>query len=96
MRPSSGANSIVPEWKPEIRRRLANLKLEPTREAAIVEELARHLYDYYAESLAGGVTEAEAARRTLAGLRGNELLARELRRVERQIAPEPIVLDPVG
>ena len=28
----------MPEWKPEIRRRLTNLRLEPTREAAIVEE----------------------------------------------------------
>ena len=32
----------MPDWKPEIRRRLANLRLEPTREAAIVEELAQH------------------------------------------------------
>ena len=82
---------MMPDWKPEIRRRLASLKLAPTREAAIVEELAQHLDDYYAELLAGGVTEAEAARRTLTELSGSELLAQELRRVERQIAPEPIV-----
>ncbi len=82
----------MPDWKPEIRRRLAKLKLEPTREAAIVEELAQHLEDYYAELLVGGVTEAEAERRTLVELSGNELLARELRRVERQFVPEPIVL----
>jgi hypothetical protein len=56
----------VLDWKPEIRQRLAGLKLEPTREAAIVEELAQHLEDYYAESLAGGATEAEAERRTRA------------------------------
>jgi len=31
----------MPEWKKEIRRRLANLNIEPTREAAIVEELSR-------------------------------------------------------
>jgi hypothetical protein len=78
----------MPNWKPEIRRRLANLKLEPTRENAIVEELTQHLDDCYAELLAGGATEAEAARRTLAELRGSELLARELRRVERQVAPQ--------
>ena len=82
----------MPDWKPEIRRRLASLKLEPTREAAIVEELAQHLEDCYAELLAGGATAAEAYRRTLAELSGSELLPRELRRVERQVAPEPIVL----
>src|SRR5262249_25423160 len=35
---------------------------------------------------------AEARHQTLAELSGSELLARELRRVERQVAPEPIVL----
>jgi len=48
----------VPDWKPEIRRRLANLQLAPTREAAIVEELAQYLDDHYAELLAGGASEA--------------------------------------
>src|SRR5215831_8122642 len=84
--------SIVPDWKPEIRRRLAGLQLAPTREAAIVEELAQYLDDYYAELLAGGATEAEAHRQTLTELHGSELLAHELRRAERQVAPEPIVL----
>ncbi len=79
------------DWKPKIRRRLAGLRLEPTREAAIIEELAQHLADCYEELLASGVTEAEAERRTLAELRGSELLAQELRRVERQVTPEPIV-----
>jgi putative ABC transport system permease protein len=82
----------MPEWKEEISRRLAALRLAPTREAAIVEELAQHLEDYYAELLASGATAAEAYRQTLAELSGNELLQRELRRVERQFALEPIVL----
>jgi len=82
----------LPDWKPEIRRRLANLKLEPTREAAIVEELAQHLDDCYAESLSGGATEDDAHRTALAELSESELLQRELRRVERQVAPEPIIL----
>jgi predicted permease len=81
----------VPDWKEEIRRRLANLKLEPTREAAIIEELAQHLADRYAELLLSGATEAEAHRRTLAELSGGETLRRELRRVGRPCAPEPIV-----
>jgi len=82
----------MPDWKLEVRRRLANLKLEPTREAAIIEELAQDLADCYAELLASGATEAEAYQRTLAELSGSELLAWELRRVERRVPQEPIVL----
>src|SRR5262245_24960094 len=61
-------------------------------ENAIVEELSQYLDDCYDELLAGGATEAEAYRQTLTELSGSELLRRELRRVERQVAPEPIVL----
>jgi len=82
----------MPEWKNEIRRRLAGLHLSPTREAAIVEELAQHLDDCYAESLSSGATEDEAHRAALAELSESELLQRELRRVERQVTHEPIVL----
>jgi putative ABC transport system permease protein len=81
----------MPDWKPEIRRRLDNLKLEPTREAEIVEELAQLLADCYAESLSSGATEAEACQRTLAELNGSEILGRELRRVEWPSNLEPIV-----
>src|SRR5262245_33250485 len=83
---------LMPEWKPEIRLRLANLKLEPTREAAIIEELAQYLEDCYTELLSSGATQAEAYQRTLAELSGSEFLAGELRRVERPSNPEPIVL----
>ena len=53
----------MPEWKEEIRRRLADSKLEPAREAEIIEELSQHLEDRYAESLAGGATPDEAIAR---------------------------------
>jgi putative ABC transport system permease protein len=82
----------MPEWKREIRERLVNLELAPAREAAVVEELAAHLEDHYEELLAGGATEAEAERRTLEEVRGSELLAQELRRVEREVPQGPIVL----
>jgi putative ABC transport system permease protein len=82
----------MPDWKAEIRRRLQNLRLEPAREAAIVEELAQYLDDCYAELLAEGETEAEAYQRILAELSESEILERELRRMERQVAPEPIVV----
>ncbi len=82
----------MPDWKPEIRQRLAGLQLAPTREASIVEELAQDLDDCYAELLSGGAMPAAAYQQTLSELSSHELLARELRRVERQVAPEPIVL----
>src|SRR5262245_13101633 len=82
----------MPEWKQEIRRRLASLKLEPTREGAILEELSQHLDDCYEGLLASGANEAEAERRTMAELSDSEMLQRELRRVERQVTPESIVL----
>jgi putative ABC transport system permease protein len=82
----------MPDWKPEIGRRLANLKLEPTREAAILEELSQYLADCQAEWLASAATEAEAYQQTLDELSGSELLARELRSMERQSNPEPVVL----
>ena len=81
----------MPEWKQEIRQRLASLQLAPAREAAIVEELAAHLDDCYQELIASGATPAEAERRTLAELSGSETFQRELQRVERPSPQEPIV-----
>src|SRR5262245_31201016 len=82
----------MPEWKQEIRGRLATLKLAPTRESEIVEELAQHLEDRHAELLATGATPADAERRTLAELSDTEKLQQELRHVERMASQEPIVL----
>jgi predicted permease len=84
--------SKMHKWKDEIRRRLAGLKLEPAREAEIVEELSQHLDDRYAESLARGATSEEAYRAALAELGERELLQQELRRVQSQVEQEPIVL----
>jgi hypothetical protein len=52
----------LPDWKPEIKRRLAGLQLAPAREAAIVEEIAQHLDDCYEDFLASGATPEEAYR----------------------------------
>jgi predicted permease len=82
----------MPDWKNEIRRRLADVKLEPAREAGIIEELTQYLEDCYAELRSSGATDAEAYRRTLAELNGGELLARELRRMGRPSDLDPIVL----
>ena len=50
----------MPDWKREIRRHLAALKLAPAREAEIVEELAQHADDRYRELRNEGVAESEA------------------------------------
>jgi predicted permease len=82
----------MPEWKTEIRHRLASLELAPAREAEITEEISQHLEDRYAESLAGGATQEEACRAAIAELSESELLTRELRRVERTAPRESVLL----
>jgi len=78
----------MPDWKLEISRRLADVKLAPAREAEIVEELAQHLEDHYQELRAGGANEPEAYAATLAEMRDHELLVRELRRTA---VPPPLI-----
>jgi predicted permease len=80
----------MPDWKPEILRRLAPLKLAPTREAEIVDELSQHLEDRYQELVANGQSEDAAFRTSLDELRGEELLARSLRTIESSHYREPI------
>jgi len=82
----------VPEWKSDIRKRLESLKLTPSREYEIVEELAGHLEDRYQEMLARGVTRDEAERAARAELNDGQLLVRELNRIERKFGAEPIAL----
>jgi putative ABC transport system permease protein len=81
----------MPDWKNEIRRRMAGLKLAPARESEIVEELAQHLDDRYQELLAGGTSDVDAVQLTLADLSENDVL-RELQPVERETPPDPVVM----
>jgi len=83
---------MMPDWKKEISERVKPLRLAPTREAEIVEELAQCLEDFYDEQLAGGATEADAWRQTLEQLNESDLLTRELNKIERPVRPEPVVL----
>jgi predicted permease len=82
----------MPEWKPEILRRLAPLKLPPAREAEIADELAQHLEDRYHELLATGQSEAAAFRTSIDELKGEDLLVRGLRPIERDWYQEPIAV----
>jgi macrolide transport system ATP-binding/permease protein len=80
------------DWNRKIRERLTGLSLDPSREAAVIDELAHHLEDCYEELMVAGATPAEAERRTQAELDGHQLLARELNRIEQRQSPEPITL----
>ena len=82
----------VSDWKPEILKRLQNLQLEPPREAEIVEELAQHLADRYAELCASSATEEEALRAVLDELSESQLLAQALKQVEPEVKSEQSVL----
>jgi predicted permease len=80
----------MPEWKPEILRRLAPLKLSPAREVEIADELAQHLEDRYQELLAMDEPEGAAFRTATDELKDEDLLAHSLRSVERDSYREPI------
>ncbi|HXD29511.1 MAG TPA: ABC transporter permease [Pyrinomonadaceae bacterium] len=80
----------MPDWKKEISERLAGLRLAPTREAEIVDELTQYLEDCYEELLTGGITEADARLKTLAQLNESDLLAQELNKIERPVSREPL------
>src|SRR6266513_2213101 len=82
----------MPDFKEEIQKRVAALQLSPTREVEIVEELSQHLDDQYEQSLSRGATEEEAYRAALTGLAESDLLAQELKRVERRVQHEPLTL----
>jgi predicted permease len=90
----------MPEWKPEILRRLAPLKLSPAREAEIAEEIAQHLEDRYNDLVVTGQSEDAAFRATLAELKdelkGEDLLALSLQPVESDLYREPAALGKGG
>jgi putative ABC transport system permease protein len=81
----------MPEWKQEIEKQLAGLKIAPTREAEIIEELTQHCESRYEELRSAGATVNEASQALLAELRESSLLQKELRWLERSAPPEPII-----
>jgi hypothetical protein len=82
----------MPDWKKEIRERLAGLRLAPARETEIVEELAQHLDECYQELLAEGASKEDARGMALEELYESDLLTQGLRKIERPAREEPVVL----
>jgi putative ABC transport system permease protein len=65
-------------WQREVRERLSPLRLSPTRESEIVEELSQHLDERYRELISGGASPDDATHLALAEFRRGNLLAERL------------------
>lgn len=65
----------MPDWSGAITAAIAQLEVEPTREAEIVEELAQHMNDRYEELLERGGSEEAARRSVLEELQHGKLAA---------------------
>ena len=87
----------MPDWWAAIRERVAPLRLDPPREAALVEELAQHASDRYEELLAKGADPRGAERSVLAELDVSTLVSK-LRPVlpGRPLRPDPEPVDSGG
>src|SRR5947208_7644024 len=85
----------MPDFKVEIRARLAEVGLSPVREAEIVEEPSQHLEDEYERALSCGTSEEEARQQVLEQLNA-DLLYRDLQHVERPRSENPIELGTEG
>src|SRR5262245_40628419 len=79
----------MPDFKAEVRLRLARLNLEPTRESAIVDEMAEHLEQRFDELVARGATPAAARETVLKELSDGSRLEKDLLQVERSVPFEP-------
>jgi putative ABC transport system permease protein len=80
----------MPDWVQHVRPRLASLRLSPTREEEIVDELSQHLEDRWRELIAGGASPDEATRLALADFRNENLLARYLAPLQQAHAAAPV------
>jgi len=78
----------MPEWRNRIRPRLASLRLNPAREAEILDELVQHLDERYEELRGAGESEVEAERLAEQELSEPDTLARHMR-VLRQAHTAP-------
>ena len=74
----------MPEWRDEIRRRLASLRLTPADEANVAEELQQHLDDRYHDLRTTGATDAEARRGALEEIDEEELVNAHVRSARRR------------
>ncbi|HEU0207376.1 MAG TPA: ABC transporter permease [Candidatus Udaeobacter sp.] len=79
----------MPDFKIEIKARLAELNFSPVREAEIVEELSQHLEEEYDRALSCGASEEQARQQALEQLNTPDLLRREPGRSEPRVSQQP-------
>jgi predicted permease len=86
----------MPDWKAEVRSRLADVSVDPVRAEEIVEELGDHLADRYGEHIAAGMSEEGARHLVLEELAGP--LRDDLQRASGVAAspPPPLGAPPSG
>jgi predicted permease len=84
------------DWNEYLRPHLSALRLDPRREAEIVEELSQHLDQRYNELCADGLTEAEARRRVIEELSAPGSLAAYMRPLRQAHTPQPLPGDAPG
>jgi putative ABC transport system permease protein len=72
----------MPDWRAEVRSRLAALALSPSRIDAIADEVAEHLEDRYHEQVAAGRSPADAEAAAWREFETPHALAREVARTE--------------
>jgi putative ABC transport system permease protein len=80
----------MPEWTAHIRQHLAALRLDPGREAEILDEISQHLDQRYEELLTGGTTESEARRLVIEELRKPDALAEHMQPLRQAHVPPPL------
>jgi predicted permease len=78
------------DWAGHLRPRLSPLRLSPTREAEIVEELSQHLDDRWRELIAGGASPEEATQGALAEFSGQDVLAKYMAPLRQAHSPPSI------
>lgn len=81
------------DWKHIIRVRLAQLRLTPSAESELADEIAQHLEDLYRDLERGGATADEAYRTTLSELEDIWALRTGLDESQRMTRHEPV---PIG
>jgi putative ABC transport system permease protein len=79
------------DWTPDLRARLAALRLSPAREAEVIEELSQHLDDRYEELRAAGSSDADARRLAIQELNEAGGLAHRMHALSQAHTPPPVI-----
>jgi putative ABC transport system permease protein len=82
----------MPDWTKELEARLASLRLRPEREREIIEELAAHLEQRYAELRNQGVEEGTALALVREELLDEQTFAERMRSLRQASTPPSVTL----